>query len=271
MAAAAVYQRRTGPTHPVRGSVALGGETIRYKLLRSHVTSADAPVEVAAPDGAEGTLRWKRLRSDDDWQQVPMRRDETGLLRAALPAQPPAGKVEYVVELAREGVSATVPADGTPVVLRFKGDVPTGWLLPHVLCMFVGLLVGVRAGLGAVLSPAGLTRISRIACVLITLGGMILGPIVQKHAFGAYWTGWPFGQDLTDDKTLWMWLAWLVAVAVLGRGAGEARPWRRAVVAAATVISLAVYLVPHSARGSELDYRKLEQGVSPTDAIGTGR
>ena len=34
------------------------------------------------------------------------------------------------------------------------------------------------------------------------LGGMILGPIVQKYAFGAYWTGIPFGHDLTDAKNL---------------------------------------------------------------------
>ena len=34
------------------------------------------------------------------------------------------------------------------------------------------------------------------------LGGMLLGPIVQNFAFGDYWTGIPFGWDLTDNKTL---------------------------------------------------------------------
>ena len=30
---------------------------------------------------------------------------------------------------------------------------------------------------------------------LIAVGGFILGPIVQKNAFDAYWTGIPFGWE----------------------------------------------------------------------------
>ena len=44
----------------------------------------------------------------------------------------------------------------------------------------------------------------------------------------------------------------------------------RVVVLVATVVMMVVYLIPHSMRGSELDYGKLEQGVHPKDAIGTG-
>jgi hypothetical protein len=36
-------------------------------------------------------------------------------------------------------------------------------------------------------------------------------------------------------------------------------------------VTIAVYLVPHSLRGSQLDYGKLEGGTAPRDAIGTGR
>ena len=38
----------------------------------------------------------------------------------------------------------------------------------------------------------------------------------------------------------------------------------------ASVVMVAVYLIPHSMQGSELDYSKLEQGVDPKQAIGTG-
>ncbi len=41
---------------------------------------------------------------------------------------------------------------------------------------------------------------------------MILGPIVQKYAFGELWTGIPFGWDLTDNKTLIAFLFWILAV-----------------------------------------------------------
>ena len=33
---------------------------------------------------------------------------------------------------------------------------------------------------------------------LIGVGGFLLGPAVQKMAFDAWWTGIPFGHDLTD-------------------------------------------------------------------------
>ncbi len=38
MAATVIYQLRTGPTHPLRGTVNLGGKTVPYKLIRSEET-----------------------------------------------------------------------------------------------------------------------------------------------------------------------------------------------------------------------------------------
>jgi hypothetical protein len=110
-----------------------------------------------------------------------------------------------------------------------------------------------------------------VALIGITIGGLVLGPIVQKHAFGAYWTGWPFGEDLTDNKTLAMWVAWVVAVAVLGRRREPGDRVARSAVVGACLVMIAVYLVPHSLRGSQLDYGKVEAGGAATDAITTGR
>jgi hypothetical protein len=105
----------------------------------------------------------------------------------------------------------------------------------------------------------------------IAIGGLMLGPIVQKYAFGAYWTGWPFGSDLTDDKTLGMWLAWVAAVVVWRRRPDPSDRVARGATIAAALAMIAVYLVPHSLRGSQLDYGKLETGTAAEDAIETGR
>jgi MFS family permease len=140
-----------------------------------------------------------------------------------------------------------------------------------VVLMFFGMLIGVRAALASLLSRGETRRYAWVTVVLIGIGGLLLGPIVQKHAFGAYWTGWPFGEDLTDNKTLAMWLAWVVAVFVLGRRRDPADRVARWTVAAAAVVMLAVYLVPHSLRGSQLDYAKVEGGGAAKDAITTGR
>jgi hypothetical protein len=44
----------------------------------------------------------------------------------------------------------------------------------------------------------------------------------------------------------------------------------RIAVAIAAIVMTAVYLIPHSMQGSELDYDKLDKGVDPKEAIGTG-
>jgi hypothetical protein len=70
---------------------------------------------------------------------------------------------------------------------------------------------------------------------------------VQKYAFGAYWTGFPLGGDLTDTKILFVFCFWLAAFFLRRRS----RWW----TIAATVLMVAVYLIPHSILGSELDYK----------------
>jgi hypothetical protein len=167
-------------------------------------------------------------------------------------------------------VSARVPEDATAnVIIRFKGAVPAAVLVPHILFMFFSMLIGMRAALGALFAPDTMRRYTWSALIGMTVGGMILGPIVQKFAFGAFWTGFPFSYDITDNKTLIMWVVWAVACLVVGRAPRrDERPGRAAVVLAAIVMTV-VYLIPHSLRGSELDYERLDQGASPTEAVTT--
>jgi hypothetical protein len=81
------------------------------------------------------------------------------------------------------------------------------------------------------------------------LGGIILGPIVQKYAFGAYWTGWPIGKDLTDNKTAVAFLFWVIATYKLFKDRDKS-----VMAIIAMIILLAIYLIPHSMFGSELNY-----------------
>jgi len=78
------------------------------------------------------------------------------------------------------------------------------------------------------------------------VGGFILGPLMQKYAFENLWTGFPFGIDLTDNKTLIVMLGWLWAW-FKNRTGKEGRGW----IIFAAVLMLAAYLIPHSVLGSE--------------------
>jgi len=258
MFAAADYQEKTGPTKEFKGSFAVGGETLDFALLRSGNTDQDAPIIVPDPgDGVTGEVIYKRYPTAEPFTALPME-SVAGDLQAWLPAQPAAGKLEFYVALSTPDGAIRIPEGEETLIMRFKDPVPLGFLVPHVICMFIALLVGVRTALGAVFYTEGVKRLAWTTLVLMTLGGMILGPIVQKYAFGAFWTGWPYGYDLTDNKTLIMWLVWVAVVLVLWRRPSP-RDWAvRGAMFVAAAVMLAVYVIPHSLRGSELDYEEMQ-------------
>lgn len=258
--ASAVWQRMSGPTYPARGTVRLGEAEVKLKLLRTHGGVGDMPVRVAAADPAvTGVVAWRRYPTDDPWTTIEMRR-QGDVLAADLPHQPPAGKLEYEVRLARGAESATFPARAA--VTRFKGEVALWLLIPHVIAMFAAMLVSTAAGLRAVVPGGDPAPLSRLALGILAFGGFVLGPLVQQQAFGALWTGFPFGYDLTDNKTLIAGLVWLAAVLLLGN-----LRWRRLAVAAAAVATLVVFMIPHSVRGSQIDWSKVPAaGAAPPRA-----
>ncbi len=271
MLTAAAYQRRTGPSYPVRGSFEVAGQTYDYQLTRSDYSSRDAPVTIPSPgERVSGAIHYKRFRTSDEFTVVPMLADDS-VLTGALPAQPPAGKLEYFLTLRLPNGGIRVPDAGRGnVVMRFKDHVPIYYLLPHVLTMFLAMLIAVRAGLAAIFAPGQMRRLTLVTLAGLTVGGMVLGPIAQKYAFGAFWTGFPFGYDLTDNKVLIMWLLWVIACAIAWfRVREDVRLPRYAVVVAA-LATIAVYVIPHSARGSELDYEALDSGVPAEEAVRTG-
>lgn len=181
-------------------------------------------------------------------------------LEATIPRQPPAGKVEYRIVM-HAGQETLVIPDGEPVVARYRGSVPAAVLVPHILAMFLCMLLTTRALLEVMRPSAPRARgLILIAMVLLVVGGFILGPIVQKFAFGALWTGWPFGHDLTDNKTLIAFLAWLPAALA----AASRRP-TRLVVILGWVVMMGVFLIPHSMRGSQLDWSQGQQPIPATE------
>lgn len=253
MAAAAIYQRTTGPTYPERGKTELGGETIKYKLIRTWEGSTDAEITIEAENNdIIGKYRFKRYKSYDTWSEKPMERRGNELV-AYLPGQPAAGKVEYEIYLGTGGEFTKLEEE--PLILRFKGAVPQFVLIPHIIIIFLAMMFSTRTGIEALINGRNLVNYSLWTLILLTVGGMIFGPIVQKYAFDAYWTGWPIGQDLTDNKTLLAWVMWIAAYFQVRNN-----PNKKGWVIAASIVLLVVYLIPHSMFGSEIDYT--EQAVN---------
>lgn len=245
--AIAVYQRMTGPSYPIRGRENVSGRVITYKWVTSHEQGRPLPVGITVSGGEiRATLFFKRHMTRDEWSIVPMLPGGEGTLVAAIPGQPAAAKVEYLVRVRDKKGRETALHRGKVVVSRFRGNVPTAFLLLHVVFMFLGICLAIRTGLEALKRAGKPEKLILWTLAVTFIGGMILGPIVQKYAFGAYWTGFPAGTDLTDNKTLLAFIFWLMAFLLRNKS----RWW----AVAAAILMIIVYLIPHSVAGSELDY-----------------
>lgn len=247
--AAGYYQRTTGPTYEIRGKVIIEGKTYKYSLIRTYDGSDNAPIELAISDpDVTGELKLKRFKSNDEWSTSPLERKGEKLV-GYIPHQEMAGKVMYHVTLMKDGNAYLLNEE--PAVIRFKGFVPRGVLFAHIILIFMAMLFSTRTAFEVLFKLKNTYIYSWLTVIFLTVGGMILGPIMQKYAFDAYWTGWPFGHDLTDNKSLLAFIFWVVAL-VYQIWKREKKGW----AVAAAVVLFVVYMIPHSILGSEIDYTK---------------
>ena len=253
---AAYYQRLTGPTHPINFDVQWKGAEISGKLTRSHGDETNQPITITVADTSiHVVLVYRRYPIKDKWVGMMMSR-ENNILQASLPQQPPAGKLEYFLQIKKGEDYLNYPSENS-VITRFTGKVPSVILGLHIILMFLAMFFSNWAGLEALMNKKRMYKLAIWTTGLLFLGGMILGPVVQKYAFGEFWTGVPFGFDLTDNKTLLTMVVWMVAAWMSYKKNQYARVW----IIIAAVVLLLVYSIPHSIMGSELDYESGKIGT----------
>jgi len=236
-----VYQRMTGPTNPKRVTVELNGENYKLRLPRSGVQQDEVVSLKEVPSNAEAQMHYRRYPTTDEYTTVDFKWED-GEWQAALPVQPIAGKLQYYITVDGKDY----PSD-EPLLIRFRNDVPAGILIPHILFMFAAMLFAVYTLL-LLITRKEYSKWLKITVVTLFIGGFIMGPLVQHTAFGPWWTGFPIGTDLTDNKTLLAFLFFLVALATL--------KWKynKWVVCFAILFMIVIFSIPHSTHGSEYNY-----------------
>ena len=244
--ALSIYQRMTGPTYPQKVNIELRGESSQIKLPRSGVQRDEIVTLKGVPSSVEAKMHYRRYPTTNDYTTVDFQWQD-GAWQAALPVQPVAGKLQYYLT-----VDGKDYLKDEPVVIRFRNDVPAYILIPHILLMFGAMLFAIYTLLLVMTRKEEYRKWLIITVGTLFVGGFVLGPLVQHAAFGPWWAGFPYGTDLTDNKTLISFLFFLAALATI--------KWKynKWVVVLAVLMMIAVFTIPHSAYGSEYDYEKQE-------------
>ena len=235
----AFYQRVTGPSYPLSGKINFDGKEISYKLERSQETVKNYLIEIETGDEAiSGILFWRKFNSGNDFTTVPMTGSKK--LSAELPVQKRLEKLDYYVQLSKDDKTIILPKEKI-ITIRFKDPVPIWILIPHIFAMFFAMMLSTRTGLEFFNKEPKLDKLALWTIVILFIGGFPLGFAMNGLAFGEVWGGWPFGNDVTDNKTQVAFIAWLIAFYFIKKK-------KNAKLAAllAAIILLAVYLIPHS-------------------------
>jgi hypothetical protein len=187
--------------------------------------------------------------------------------RVSIPNQGRGTEFSYRFQLEDNAgeVLATIPVEESNIKpkqlwFRFEGPRSAVLLAGHIVCMFVSFLLmvlvlltvfedvknrGVRIRLG---------KQTLWATIVLFLGTFPIGIWLEYQVYATYWTGIPFGHDITDSKALVIFIYWLVMLYLLKGSALRGDPRgdvvgptaARWIAIIGVVLSLALYLVPHS-------------------------
>lgn len=163
----------------------------------------------------------------------------------------------YHIDMLKDGSAVgRFPANGDQFI-KFKGHVPVYAIVPHIFCMFATVFIGlmtvftaydVAKGKGDIRKS---TRYLLWTNIFVFIGGFPLGYYVAYAAFGKGWSGIPVGWDITDNKTVILFLFWLVTLILARKGLkGEKIAISNGAYFTLTIVSFAVsiisFMIPHS-------------------------
>ncbi|MDD3642461.1 MAG: hypothetical protein PHQ19_03250 [Candidatus Krumholzibacteria bacterium] len=256
-----VVARRISRNRPAELDLEFAGARVRHTSVYEQVGPGEPRIDLAIDPAyaVEPSLVY-RVGGAELLETLPMERSGP-LWTASLPSLERGRRIEYGFRLVPAGdESPARPVTTRLFRIKYKGEVSPTVLVLHILCMFASFFFIVESvlGAGAILArgePKEFTvAMTRWVVLFSFLGGWPLGWVLNWQRFGVMWEGFPFGYDVTDNKTQILFLFWLVVVLLSwrsffgrrqGRDPAPVRVYAWAVLVSAAV-SLALFLVPHS-------------------------
>jgi hypothetical protein len=242
-----------------------GGVTATHMTVYEQVGPGQPEIilQVKPPTEIDASVLY-RVPGVEPFDTVGMAEISSGVWSARLPEKEKGDRLEYGFIISQTETSDTGTAVATSMngcyLIKYKGEVSETVLVLHVLCMFAAFFFIVEAILGAFAmlfkgeEKEFTVAQTRWVLLFTFLGGMPLGFVLNRQRFGPIWEAFPFGTDITDNKTQLVIIFWIIIAALSWKSFACRRTGQDAIgpaayataVVIASVLSLFLYLVPHS-------------------------
>lgn len=258
-----VLARRLSMNRPREIEVEEGGLRISHVTVLEQVGPGEPSVELTVSPGTGDNPRIQfKSKYSDGIEELPMTRSGDGVWTAKLPDLGKGRRLSYAFLVTGPGgATIRLPArSGQFFLIKYKGEYSIPVVVLHVIFLFGAFFFMIQSMMGAVRilkskeGKAPTVRMTRGVMLFTFVGGWPLGWILNYQRFGVMWEGFPFGYDITDNKTQLIFIFWMVTVLLVrgsffGRGEEKdvagARGFALAVLIS-FVVSVALYILPHS-------------------------
>ncbi len=264
-----IFTRKTTAVRSVHETVSQRGLLIDHTTVPKQVGD-EIPVISAKVEGASEVRLVYKIGKVGEYQSVKMtpKPGEKNIFVATIPHHPKGTKVWYYLEavdqVEGEEIKVTLPQRKSdqikPIRLKFEGEVPVYIVIPHVLSIFAAIFFATLTLFSAIDLKKGKTTLKRsvqlctITLLLLFIGFFPFGWAMNYFAFGVLWEAFPFGSDVTDNKSQIMFLFWLFTLLMVKGTLWGKREHKSflsdrgysTLVIVSFVVSIIILAIPHS-------------------------
>ena len=235
------------------------------KAPENQALNVELKITPALSTGHKALLSFIYGNGEAEWSMAEMalNADTADMFTAAINGQPKGVRLLYHFEIQESlgSVVASLGSEQNPLRLRFEGSIHAHIIVPHIFFMFAGAFFALLSLFGAVQllkNKAGVDAVAKKVAwttLFVFIGGFPLGILLTRRSLGGLgWGGFPLGNDMTDTKTLVIFLFWLMLL-ILGKVSVFQKNAEKNLVKPATygrltligfILFLGLYLIPHS-------------------------
>jgi hypothetical protein len=240
-----------------------GGVTLTHRIDTDDWEMQDHFITLKVEAGAASAVKQVLLHyfSRGERHSLPMSRiDQSDHYAGFIPGDEKGVRNYYYFEVLKEsGDPIVFPAKAKPdfqseyhyFKIRNEGRVTRGLLWAHILLMTVAIFLFIHALYYAIdylktgEDYAKIWHTTFWGTLAFFISGFPIGWVIEKQVLGNYWEGIPFGWDITDSKTLFIFLYWLIIILLHRFGRLRERGFARAVIFGA-LFAIVMFMLPHS-------------------------